>query len=222
MENRHRIHPAILKRSRELRHPQTPAETTLWRLLRDRKLGYKFRRQHPIDRFIVDFYCAEARLCTEIDGASHLDPDQAEYDAARTAYLIELGYHVIRFTNKDVCYNVRSVVEEITRSMKDQTNSLKLIDVLDNIDQFDDDSVIFIPKDSKPDEDTQAMVRKIIVIDESSGIQTPERMKYLLEVELAKEVIQVWRDWRNGEEPSPSQKYQAVLYYAENDAYISD
>jgi len=65
-------------------------------------------------------------------------------------------------------------------------------------------------------------VRKIIIIDNPPGIQTPEGMKYLLEVELAKEVIQVWRDWRNGKEPSPLEKYQAVLYYEENDAYLNE
>jgi very-short-patch-repair endonuclease len=53
METRHRIHPIILQRAREMRHPQTPAEATLWGGIRNRNLGYKFRRQHPIDRFII-------------------------------------------------------------------------------------------------------------------------------------------------------------------------
>ncbi len=83
--------------------------------MRDRKLGYKFRRQHPIDRFIVDFYCAQAKLCIEIDGASHLEPGQVEYDAARTEYLVAQGYHVIRFTNDDVRNNIHIVVNEIIK-----------------------------------------------------------------------------------------------------------
>jgi len=113
MERRHRVYPPLLARARELRQPQTPAETTLWRVLRNRSLQYKFRRQHPIENFIVDFYCAQAKLCIEIDGSSHLEPSQAEYDDARTAYLEESGGTVIRFTNDDVRYNLDAVVEEI-------------------------------------------------------------------------------------------------------------
>lgn len=105
-----------------MRHPQTPAEATLWRVLHNRNLKYKFRRQHPIDRFIIDFYCAQAKLCIEVDGASHLEPQQAEYDAARTAYLEELGYKVIRFTNNDVRYNINAVVNEIVSTIENILN----------------------------------------------------------------------------------------------------
>ena len=85
MVQRRRIHPIILARARELCQPQTPAEATLWQTLKDRKIGYKFRRQHPINRFIIDFYCAEARLLIEVDGVSHLQSEQADYDAVRAA-----------------------------------------------------------------------------------------------------------------------------------------
>ncbi len=115
MEKRHRIHPTIRQFARELRQPQTPAEATLWRHLRNRNLQYKFRRQHPIDFFIIDFYCAEAKLLIEIDGASHLVKEQIEYDKARTEYLEDLGYKVIRFTNDDVRYTINEVVSEIIR-----------------------------------------------------------------------------------------------------------
>ena len=115
MEKRHRIHPTIRQFARELRQPQTPAEATLWRHLRNRNLKYKFRRQHPIDFFIIDFYCAEAKLLIETDGDSHLAKEQMEYDQARTEYLEELGYKVIRFTNNDVRYNINEVVSEIIR-----------------------------------------------------------------------------------------------------------
>ena len=87
MEKRHHIYPPILLRARELKQPQTPAEATLWRQLRGRNLGYKFRRQHPIDRFIIDFYCAETKICIELDGSSHLEKEQEEYDQARTLIL---------------------------------------------------------------------------------------------------------------------------------------
>lgn len=70
------------------------------------------------DRFIIDFYCAEAKLCIEIDGATHLEPSQAEYDAVRTAYLEELGYTVIRFTNEDVRHSLNAVVDEIIRKIE--------------------------------------------------------------------------------------------------------
>jgi very-short-patch-repair endonuclease len=115
METKHRIHPAVLARAREMRQPQTPAEATLWKHLCNRKLKYKFRRQHPIDRFIVDFYCAEAKLLIEIDGGSHLQKEQMEYDQARTEYLEYLGYKVIRFTNDDVRYNINAITDEIIR-----------------------------------------------------------------------------------------------------------
>ena len=115
MEKRHRIHPVILDRARELRHPQTPAETTLWRALRNRQTGLKFRRQHAVDRFIIDFYGAQSKQLIEVDGDSHRDPGQRDYDNARTEYLEEQGYKVIRFTNHDVRYKLDSVVNEILK-----------------------------------------------------------------------------------------------------------
>jgi leucyl-tRNA synthetase len=118
MKTLHRIHPVILQRAREMRHPQTPAEATLWRAVRGRNLIYKFRRQHPIDRFIIDFYCAQAKLCIELDGESHLEPGQMEYDKARTEYLEYLGYKVIRFTNNDVRYNIHAVVDAIVKEIE--------------------------------------------------------------------------------------------------------
>jgi very-short-patch-repair endonuclease len=125
METRHRINPIILSRAREMRQPQTPAEATLWQNLRSRNLKYKFRRQHPIGRFIIDFYCAEAKVLIEIDGDSHLRKEQIEYDEARTEYLEELGYSVIRFTNDDVRYNIHAVVDEIVRVIESRIAKLK-------------------------------------------------------------------------------------------------
>ena len=113
METRHRFNPIILQHAREMRHPQTPAEATLWQQLRNRNLEFKFRRQHPIERFIIDFYCAEVKLCIEIDGGSHLEQEQQEYDSARTEVLESIGCRVIRFTNSDVRYNINAVAQEI-------------------------------------------------------------------------------------------------------------
>ena len=113
METRHRFHPEILKRAREMRRPLTPAEATLWQHLRNRNLEHKFRRQHPIDRFIIDFYCAELKLCVEVDGDTHTDMEQRGYDAARTEYLESIGCKVIRFTNEDVRININEVAQQI-------------------------------------------------------------------------------------------------------------
>jgi very-short-patch-repair endonuclease len=112
-EKRHRIYPPILQRSRDMRHPLTPAEQKVWERVRNNQLGFKIRRQHPIDRFIADFYCARAKLCIEIDGDTHAEPGQAEYDAARTAWLEARGYRVVRFHNDDVHHNLSAVLDAL-------------------------------------------------------------------------------------------------------------
>ena len=127
MDPRHRIHPAIRQFARELRQTQTPAETILWRYLRNRNLEYKFRRQHPIEFFIIDFYCAEAKLLIEIDGESHFQKAQMEYDQARTGYLETLGYKVIRFTNDDIRYNINTVVTRIIEQVETRIKELEKV-----------------------------------------------------------------------------------------------
>ena len=109
----HLIAPAILERARDFRHPLTPPEAKVWQAVRKRQLGFKIRRQHPIGRFIADFYCAEARLVIEIDGDTHAAPDQAAYDSARTAWLEERGYKVIRFQAGEVDRNLQGVLRRI-------------------------------------------------------------------------------------------------------------
>jgi len=95
-----KINP-LFEQSRRLRRDQTPAERALWEELRNRKLGnYKFRRQHNIANFIVDFYCAEKKLNIEVDGGIHAK--QRDDDLTRTERLVSLGYKVLRFTNWDV------------------------------------------------------------------------------------------------------------------------
>ena len=113
-EKKHRINPLTRIHARELRHGQTPIEERLWRELRSRQLvGMKFRRQHPIGSFIVDFYCADKRLVVEIDGDSHAD--QIAYDKRRTKWLEDHGYRVIRFTNREVLNQLSAVLEKIMR-----------------------------------------------------------------------------------------------------------
>ena len=99
------VYETLGPRARELRKNQTKAEGVLWNALRHRqRLGHKFRRQHVIDQFIVDFYCAEARLVIEVDGAVH--EFTGERDQARQAQLEALGLRVTRFTNDEVMSNL--------------------------------------------------------------------------------------------------------------------
>ena len=101
-------------RAVSLRQEMTPAEKLLWGRLRDRRLrGLKFRRQHPIGDFVVDFYCAAARLIVEVDGPVHVS--QRERDAERQLRLEASGYRLFRCTNEDVEGNVDSVLEEIVQ-----------------------------------------------------------------------------------------------------------
>ncbi|MDH4043890.1 MAG: endonuclease domain-containing protein [Gemmatimonadota bacterium] len=88
---------------RGLRRRSTPAERKAWRLLRNRRLlGLKFRRQHPIAGYIVDFYCAELRLVIELDGGYHDTPEQRARDAVRTAALHAHGATVVRLRNSHI------------------------------------------------------------------------------------------------------------------------
>jgi len=104
----------LLKTARELRGKQTPAEEILWQLLRDRQfMGLKFRRQHQIGDYIVDFYCHEERIIIELDGPVHSDAAHQKKDAKRDAYLQSLGLVVLRFPNKQVLEDPQSVLEQI-------------------------------------------------------------------------------------------------------------
>ena len=107
-----RVQPAILARARELRQEMTPQERRLWRHLRRKQLhGLKFRRQHPVGRFVLDFYCHRNQLVVELDGGVHYH--QKEYDDARTEWLIQHGFTVIRFTNDQVLNDIETVLSQI-------------------------------------------------------------------------------------------------------------
>ena len=101
-----------LNRARELRREQSPIESIVWARLRAYRCdGLKFRRQHPIGNFIVDFYHHETRTVIELDGASHAD--QLEYDLSRQTWLMTNGYRVVRFTNSEVMSNLDGVMTRI-------------------------------------------------------------------------------------------------------------
>lgn len=104
-----------ISRARRLRRDQTDAEALLWSRLRDRRLdGWKFRRQAPVDRYIVDFLCVDAKLVIELDGGQHT----ATTDEARTRVIEACGYLVIRFWNNDVLTNMDGVLLTIVDAMR--------------------------------------------------------------------------------------------------------
>ena len=108
--------PSLTSTRRELRERSTPAEIMLWETLRSSRFhGRKFRRQHSIERYIADFYCASERLIIELDGEYHADPLQASNDEERDRRFGELGYKVLRFTNQRVFNDLPTVLEEIRR-----------------------------------------------------------------------------------------------------------
>ena len=107
----------LLEQARRLRQDQTEAEEVLWQMLRDRQLrGIKFRRQTPMGRFILDFYCPAAKLVIELDGAVH--DQQQERDTARTAELEARGFRVIRFRNEEVFEALPSVLDRIVAAVE--------------------------------------------------------------------------------------------------------
>jgi very-short-patch-repair endonuclease len=100
----------------------TDAELKLWRALRARSIGAKFRRQVPLGPFVADFVCFESRLIVEVDGSHHFE---IERDALRDRYFAERGYRVIRFWNNDVLLNLESVLEAILTAIYPSPGSLR-------------------------------------------------------------------------------------------------
>jgi very-short-patch-repair endonuclease len=106
--------PSLRPLRRQLRTALTPAEARLWKYLQDHKLGgRKFRRQHSVGPYILDFYCPSERLAVELDGAAHDHERAAERDEARTRYLESHGIRVVRFENRDVMGNLEGVLQAI-------------------------------------------------------------------------------------------------------------
>jgi very-short-patch-repair endonuclease len=98
----------------DLRNNLTPAEAALWNALKNSQFkNRKFRRQHSIGKYIVDFYCPAEKLIIELDGAIHNETGQAIYDFERDKYLESLGNKVLRFENKLVFQNLEEVLEQV-------------------------------------------------------------------------------------------------------------
>ena len=122
----------LIEEAKRMRKEPTDAEAALWELLRDKKLGDKFRRQHLIDDFIVDFVCLSKNLVIEVDGGYHNDPTQKEYDEQRTLYLNEKGFKVIRFTNEEVLGNIEAVLTKIKDILVNTPNFSKQNNTFEN------------------------------------------------------------------------------------------
>ena len=106
--------PFIEEAAKRLRKNMTPAEMHLWSALKGKQLaGLKFRRQHPVGNFILDFYCPACKLVVEVDGEIH--NYQIDRDRARTSKLEEYGYKVLRFSNEQVSNRLPEVLAEIKR-----------------------------------------------------------------------------------------------------------
>ncbi|HTB07547.1 MAG TPA: DUF559 domain-containing protein [Bacteroidia bacterium] len=110
----------IFHRAGILRNNMTEAEKALWNVLNYKQVGgFKFRRQHPINRFIVDFYCHKAKLVIELDGEIHKKIDVAEKDFGREQILKNYGIEIVRFKNEEVLTNVNDVALVIKRKLEE-------------------------------------------------------------------------------------------------------
>ncbi|MBL0174800.1 MAG: endonuclease domain-containing protein [Ignavibacteria bacterium] len=109
------------KRRRQLRKTQTPAEVVLWEYLRNKQLdGFKFRRQHSIGRYVVDFYCPARRLAIEIDGSIHRLKKIKRNDAEKAAFLHSLRIGIIRFSNWAVLHHLDAVLNALRQQLKSE------------------------------------------------------------------------------------------------------
>lgn len=121
--SRDKISPQLLANARAMRKSPTDAEAILWKELKNRKFnGYKFRRQHPFEGFILDFYCDELRLVIEVDGGIHQTKENIQYDKLRADYLNEFGICVIRFDNDEVINSSDIVLERISQKVNEIRN----------------------------------------------------------------------------------------------------
>ena len=120
----HDAPPDSFEKARLLRSNVTPAEEELWKYIRKKQLdGLRFRRQHPVDQFILDFYCHESRLAVEADGLIHEKGDQKMYDLERDRIIQELGIKVLRFKNEEI---FNSLPEVLNRIKQEATTRLQL------------------------------------------------------------------------------------------------
>jgi len=112
---------SITINARRLRKGATEAEQILWKKLRNNQLGLKFRRQHPFEMFIVDFYAPSVKLVIELDGSIHTIPANKDYDEMRTDYLKLKQVYILRFWNSEVEKDIEAVISKIKETIKQLT-----------------------------------------------------------------------------------------------------
>lgn len=110
--------PILITRARSMRRQLSRAERAVWQIVRDRKLVGKFRRQHLVEGYIADFACVEARLVLEIDGLSHDNDTQRDYDAKRTRALEAAGWRVLRIRDADALSDAARVERMIIAALR--------------------------------------------------------------------------------------------------------
>jgi very-short-patch-repair endonuclease len=114
--------PNTLRTAAILRKNMTLAEKILWKKLKNRNIfNVKFRKQHPVWIFVVDFYCHEYKLVIEVDGEIHNEEEFKEHDLNRTAELNKFGLKVLRFTNDQILFNIDSIITEIHKNITEFT-----------------------------------------------------------------------------------------------------
>lgn len=119
--------PELMRIAGDLRKSMTLAEKILWEKLKNRQLnGFKFRRQHPLKDFIVDFFCYDAMLVIEVDGAVHDDDYQNERDFQRTQILKRLGIKEIRFKNEELVNHIDQVIQKIEAALENKSRNTSL------------------------------------------------------------------------------------------------
>ena len=112
--------PELFTLALQMRKNPTQAERAMWNILRKFRLsGFPFRRQHPIEFCIADFYCHNLRLVIEVDGDIHIEKEIQNHDEVRTGELDRFGIKVIRFTNNQILHNTKLVVEKIDATIKE-------------------------------------------------------------------------------------------------------
>jgi very-short-patch-repair endonuclease len=112
--------PGLTDKRRYLRAHETPQEKLLWERLRNKKLyGYKFKRQHSVGGYILDFYCCAEKVAIELDGFQHLKLENTRYDHARTEFLQEHNIRVLRFLNQEITTDIQSALDRILTLLQD-------------------------------------------------------------------------------------------------------
>lgn len=110
-------------RRRQLRNSMPRAEIFLWaRLKKKQIMGYKFRRQHSIGYYVIDFYCPKLKLAIEVDGDSHFSEEGKKYDLKRENYIKSFGIRFLRITNLDVYNNMGGIIEKLMEIIKSHPN----------------------------------------------------------------------------------------------------